>query len=97
VYRFEILDTPYYILEGEKNLNSLFLHLYFKEDKKFTKSVYKQMLEDWVEVLDSVKEAGLKEVMTLVPKTDKICKWQTMFGLVPFLEFKDEWLYRREL
>lgn len=95
--KFTLLETPKFLLEGEVNLQTLFLHLTFTGEC-FTKSVYKDMLEDWVEVCEDLKARGIDEVMSFIPNNqDKVCKWQSLFGLSPFLEFDTHTMYRRTL
>ena len=89
-----LIENDLYRLVGELNSGSLLLHLTFTGDK-FNKTIYKDMLEDWYEILATLKANGVNEVMSFVDKHNaKICKWQGMFGLSPLLEFEDNMLYR---
>jgi hypothetical protein len=50
-----------------------------------------------VGILEEFKKRGIDEVFSLIPKDDKIERFQDMFGLTPLLEFQDSTLYRRVL
>lgn len=60
-------------------------------------SMYKKWKKIWAGVLDEFKRRGIDEVFSLIPKDDKIERFQDMFGLTPLLEFQDSTLYRRVL
>jgi len=95
--KFTILETPIGHLEGEFNNNSLLLHLDYTGGK-FNKKIYIEMLEIFEDVVDGLSAKGIEEVFSLIDKKqEKVCKWQDMFGLNPFLEFQDHTLYRRTL
>lgn len=95
--KFNIVCNKEYELEGEENLNNLLLHFKWKKDK-FTRRDYEELLIDWVDIIEILKEEGIEEVFSFVPSdNEKICKWQIMFGLSPFLRFKEHILFRRKL
>lgn len=94
--RVVVVDIDSAVLEAEMNLESVLLHCTYKKDK-FTKTDYKEFLSIWVQVLKEFKARGIQEVFSIVPKDKNICKWQSMFGLEPLLEFPDSYLYRRVL
>jgi len=92
-----LVETPLYKLSGELESGSLVLHLDYLKDK-FTKSIYKQMLSDWLDITEGLKEAGVAEVFSAIAKDEhKICKWQAMFGLEPYKYTDEAIIYRREL
>lgn len=94
VSKHTLVETDNYTLECELNLDVVLLHLEYTGEK-FTKTIYKDMLEDWIDILDTLASKGVGEIMAFIKKDDKICKWQEMFGLSPLLEFEDSVLYRR--
>ena len=57
--------------------------------------MYRDMKSVWVGILEEFKKRGIDEVFSLIPKDDKIERFQDMFGLTPLLEFQDSTLYRR--
>lgn len=59
--------------------------------------MYKEMKGVWKNILAEFKRRGIDEVFSLIPKDDKIERFQLMFGLAPLLEFQDSTLYRRVL
>lgn len=76
------------------NVNSLFLHFTFRASK-FTKEIYNGFLNQWIEIQSTLKNRGIDEVFSLIPAADdKIRKWQTMFGLEPFMQFGNYVVYR---
>ena len=66
-------------------------------DCEWNLSMYKKWKRTWAGVLEEFKRRGIDEVFSLIPKDDKIERFQVMFGLTPLLEFKDSTLYRRIL
>lgn len=94
--KFPLVEEADYVLEGEMNLDKLFLHFTFTADK-FTKETYTNFLDKWVEVQECMKSKGIHEVFSLIPLDDeKVRKWQTMFGLEPFMLIGDHMIYRGE-
>lgn len=94
--RFKLVETEEALLEGELHEGNIFLHVTIKDGIKFTKSIYKRMLEDWVEVMQEMSDKGIVEVFSFVSTEDtKINKWQIMFGMTPILRMKSHILYRR--
>lgn len=94
--RFVLLELDEILVEGEYNCDSLFIHSTFT-GSKFTKTTYLDLLEIWDITTEGLKAKGVKEVFSFIPKDNKIAKWQEMFGMTLFLEFKDNYMYRRVL
>jgi len=94
--RFPIYEDSCILIDGEMFEGKVFIHSEYKPDN-FSKSVYKQLLEIWIEVMEALKEKGLEYVFSCIPKEEKIMKWQTMFGMSPLLETDDNIIYRRAL
>lgn len=94
--RFTLVELDEMLLEGELHHGNMFLHFEFKGEK-FTKSLYVDFLEIWDITINSLKERGINEVFSFIPKDNKIAKWQEMFGLTLLIEFEDNYLYRRIL
>lgn len=94
--RFTLVDIDDALLEGEYNTNSLFLHVTFKAPS-FTKTMYLDFLEIWELTINALRQKGVSEVFSLIPKDAKTIKWQKMFGMELFLEFKTHCLFRRVL
>ena len=89
-----LVETPIYVLKAELNLEAIFLHLEYKSER-FTKTMYKSMLEDWLDITTALKESNVKEVYSCVPEGDKkIRRWQTMFGLEPLFVSDEIIIYR---
>lgn len=83
-------------LEAEINkTGAVFLHVNPDPSLKWTKNLYKEWLHIWSQVIDQMKELGISEVFSLIPKDDpKVNKFQGVFGLTPLVEFEDVTLYR---
>lgn len=94
--RFPIYETEDAFLDGEISAGCMFLHVEVKAEK-FTKSMYKEFLAIWVEVMEQLKQKGIDFVYSCIPKDKKILKWQQMFGLSPIAEVGEYYLCRREL
>lgn len=93
--KFLIYEDEDIKVEGELYARNVFLHSFVKSP--FTKSLYKDLISIWVEILESLKDKGLEYVYSCIPKDEKIIKWQEMFGMSPLLEREDCLVYRREL
>lgn len=96
--RFTLVETEEALLEGELHEGNIFLHVNLKENVKFTHNMYKKMLADWVEVCEELAERGVVEVFSFIStKSNKLNKWQILFGMTPILRTKSHILYRRIL
>jgi len=95
VSRFNIFERDNYLLEGEIAGKRIFLHLSYIG--KFTKTNYLEMLEDWDEICEYFKSKGVSKLYSVVPFSDKVCKWQNMFGLSHIANLGKNRIYRRVL
>lgn len=94
VSKFPLVEEADYLLEGEMNLDKLFLHFTFKADK-FTKEMYVEFLGKWSEIQEYMRSNDISEVFSLIPLNEtKIRKWQTMFGLEPYMLIGNHMIYR---
>lgn len=92
-----LVDNEYYELKAEISGSWLYLHLNYKIEK-FTKTVYKIMLEQWVEILDNLKDSGVTEVRSIIPNDEeKTKKFQLMLGMEEYLMYEPLTVYRRVL
>lgn len=94
--RFTMFETDYGLLEGEIYEGKLFLHFKFT-GVKFNKRMYQQLLQDWITVRDELSSHGILKVYSLVENKDKVCKWQSMFGLKLIGKIQDNLLYEGEV
>jgi hypothetical protein len=79
----------------ETNCTSLFLHVRWNEDVKFTKTVYKQCLDLFGQIVGVLKQEGIDELFSCIPKTDIMAlKWQRMFGFEPLIETSEHIIFR---
>lgn len=94
---YKLVESPHYFLKAEMFEGDMYLHLDYLSDK-FTKSIYNLMLQDWIEILSALKEKGVTEVFSCIDSAEsKTCKWQGMFGLLPYKEAEGVTVFRREL
>jgi hypothetical protein len=94
--KFPLVETEEALLEGELHEGNIFLHVTIKEGVVFTPSVYKRFLEQWTEVTEELAERGIVEVFSFITtKSNKLNKWQKMFGMKPILKLGSHILYRR--
>lgn len=76
------------------NEGDLFVHVDVDE---WSKRIYQQMLEDWIEVLQGLKSKGVNKVFSYVPKEqEKAMKLTAMFGLMPIGEREGNILFEIE-
>lgn len=90
-----LLKHDYGAISTERNCNALFLHVKWNEDIKFTKSIYKECLNIFGDVIAVLKQHDIDEVFSCIPKTDKkALKWQTLFGMEPLIETAEHIIFR---
>ena len=95
--QFPLVTVSFGALVGEVFNNDLYIH--FKYNKKdFKLSDYKEMLSIWSDVLLGLKDTGVKNIFSCIPKEEiKTNKFQVMFGLSPYKENDQATIYRMEL
>lgn len=95
---FEIVVKEEYILSGQYDPEGrLFLHFTYLENN-FTKSMYRELIKDWADILDSFAQLGIPAVYSAIPKdAEKTRKWQTLFGLKPVAENDEAVFYSLEV
>lgn len=77
---FPIVNTEYCELYGQIiPSGKIFLHLNMKT-QDWTKDLYKDMVYDFNKVVDEFKEKGIKYLWVLIPKDDKLLKFENLFG-----------------
>lgn len=92
-----LLDTDVYTLKAEIENEVAFMHMDYKLPE-FTKGIYKELLAQWFEVMNTLKLNGIKVVASIIPDDcEKAKKWQEMFGLSAACEVQDTILFRRVL
>lgn len=91
-----MFETDYGLLEGEMLEGRLFLHFKYT-GVKFTKTMYQQLLQDWITVRDELNSRGIFKVYSLIENKDKVCKWQNLFGLTRVASINGNLLYEGEL
>ena len=86
-----LIDKHYGKLEVEfSDHNRPFLHFVAKS---FSPSIYKEMIDDFLIVIESMKAHGYHTLYTLVNKDAKSTrKFQVMFGLEPCAVVGDEYI-----
>lgn len=61
-------------------------------------SRYKHWKVLWQEALDILREAGVDEIFSIVPKDDDLVnKFQRLFGFKAFIEFENCILYKQRI
>lgn len=96
--RFLIVETEEARLEGEMHNGNIFLHVVYNEEIPFTPSLLKKFLRIWALAQEALAKRGVREVFSFVTtESDKINKWQAIFGMQPLLELESHILYRKLL
>lgn len=84
-------------MRGELVETFMYIHLDYKLEF-FNKTIYKIMLEQWIDIMDYLKSTGVSEVRSIIPNSEhKINKFQLMFGMEEYLIHEILTVYRKEL
>lgn len=82
----------------EPNLDVMVMHVQCKNPNLWGVKKRKEWKKHWEYIKDRLREQGINEVVSAVPKTDdKLLKFQLMWGMLPFLELEDCILFRQEI
>ena len=95
--QFPLITVPFGSLVGEIFENDLYIHFKYTQEG-FKLSDYKKMLVIWADVLLGLKDTGVLNIFSCIPKEEiKTNKFQVMFGLAPYKETDQAIIYRMEL
>lgn len=87
-----VFETENYKLEVEWFKNKPFLHC---DVYMWNISIYRKFVKDWNNFLLILKENGINEWYSVIPKGDsKLLKFQKLFGLQILNEFETYYLMR---
>jgi hypothetical protein len=82
-------------LEGIETKHVVFLHV---KQRRWSSTIYKEMLDVWAELCIDLKEAGYRYVASLIPEEDRLTnKFQSMFGLEVYAQTEGLNLHLMEL
>lgn len=72
----------------------MFVHY---ENFRFSPSIYKKTIDQFIDVCEALKASGVDEVYTCVPNEQKVIKFQEMFGFNVEAENGSIVLFRKDV
>lgn len=90
------LEVPFGKLKMVPDFENKTMWFHARADR-WSHNIYKDSLESWISIKAFCESNGFKYMASLVPKSEKIMKFQTLFGLEPHVELPEGILFRMEI